>query len=86
MIFTFLKIIGTGFMLSVSTLANAILIDSGDHSSNTESGLDCLDWTETRNMTQTGASTQFSGEGWPAATGALAHGLLSYFLLDDLEL
>jgi hypothetical protein len=52
MTFKFLKIIGIGFILSVSTLANATLIDNGYYSTDTESGLDWFDWTETLNDTQ----------------------------------
>jgi hypothetical protein len=79
MTFTFLKIIGIGFILSVSTLANATLIDNGDYTTDTESGLDWLDWTETVDMTQSEALTLFGGAGWRAATGAEARGLLGNF-------
>jgi hypothetical protein len=84
MIFKFLKIIGIGLILSVSTLANATLIDNGDYSTDTESGLDWLDWTETKNMTQIEALSQFSGAGWRAATGDEASGLMENFFLDGL--
>jgi hypothetical protein len=80
----FLKIIGIGFILSVSTLANATLIDNGDYSTDTESGLDWLDWTETKNMTQIEALSQFSGAGWRAATRDEASGLMENFFLDGL--
>jgi hypothetical protein len=81
----FLKIIGIGFILSVSTLANATLIDNGDYSTDTESGLDWLDWTETnKNMTQIEAVSQFSGAGWRAATGDEASGLMENYFKDFL--
>jgi hypothetical protein len=76
MTFKFLKIIGIGFILSVSTLANATLIDNGDYSTDTESGLDWLDWTETINMTQSEALIDFSGAGWRVATATEAVGLI----------
>jgi hypothetical protein len=76
MIFKFLKIMGIGFILSVSTLANATLIDYGDYTTDTESGLDWLDWTETNDMTQSGALALFSGEGWRIATANEAVELL----------
>jgi hypothetical protein len=82
MTFKFLKIIGIGFILSVSTLANATLIDNGDYTTDTESGLDWLDWTETKGMTEIGALTQFSEAGWRAATGIEAGGLLENFFGD----
>jgi hypothetical protein len=81
MTFTFLKIIGIGFILSVSTLANATLIDNGDYTTDTESGLDWLDWTLTINKTQTEALTQFSGAGWRAATGDELADLLENFFV-----
>ena len=67
---------GIGFILSVSTLANATLIDYGDYTTDTESGLDWLDWTETNDMTQSGALALFSGEGWRIATANEAVELL----------
>jgi hypothetical protein len=73
MTFTFLKIIGIGFILSVSTLANATLIDNGDYTTDTESGLDWLDWTETLSDTQSEALAEFSGDGWRIATATEAH-------------
>jgi hypothetical protein len=76
MTFTFLKIIGIGFILSVSTLANATLIDNGDYTTDTESGLDWLDWTETLSDTQSEALAEFSGDGWRIATATEALGLL----------
>jgi hypothetical protein len=84
MTFTFLKIIGMGFMLSVSTLANATLIDNGDYTTDTESGLDWLDWTLTVNKTQAEALTIFSAAGWRVATGTEARGLLGDFFEVDL--
>jgi hypothetical protein len=68
----FLKIIGIGFILSVSTLANATLIDNGDYTTDTVSGLDWLDWTETLNDTQAEALLEFSGDGWRIATSSEA--------------
>jgi hypothetical protein len=65
MTFKFLKIIGIGFILSVSTLANATLIDNGDYSTDNESGLDWLDWSATFNMTQSVALS--SQPGWRLA-------------------
>jgi hypothetical protein len=79
MTFKFLKIIGIGFILSVSTLANATLIDNGNYTTDTESGLDWLDWTETVDMTQSEALTRFGGAGWRAATETEARGLLGDF-------
>jgi hypothetical protein len=79
----FLKIIGIGFILSVSTLANATLIDNGDYSTDTESGLDWLDWAETKGMTQGYALSQFSDAGWRAATEIEAFGLMENFFNDD---
>jgi hypothetical protein len=81
----FLKIIGIGFILSVSTLANATLIDNGDYTTDTVSGLDWLDWTLTKNMTQAEALTQFSGAGWRIATGIEARGLLNDFFGTDFH-
>jgi hypothetical protein len=71
----FLKVIGIGFILSVSTLANATLIDNGDYTTDTESGLDWLDWTETVNDTQAEALLEFSGDGWRIATSSEAQDL-----------
>jgi hypothetical protein len=76
MIFKFLKIIGIGYLLSVSTLANATFIDNGDYTTDTESGLDWLDWTETINMTQSEALIDFSGAGWRIATSTEATALI----------
>jgi hypothetical protein len=81
----FLKIIGIGFILSVSTLANATLIDNGDYTTDTESGLDWLDWTLTKNKTQAEALAQFSGAGWRIATGIEARGLLNDFFGTDFH-
>jgi hypothetical protein len=72
----FLKIIGIGFILSVSTLANATLIDNGDYTTDTVSGLDWLDWTETVKYTQAEALFEFSGDGWRIATSSEALQLL----------
>jgi hypothetical protein len=77
MTFKFLKIIGIGFILSVSTLANATLIDNGDYTTDTVSGLDWLDWTLTGNKTQAEALYMFSGAGWRIATAAEATGLIA---------
>jgi hypothetical protein len=77
MMFKFLKIIGIGFILSVSTLANATLIDNGDYTTDTVSGLDWLDWTLTGNKTQAEAILMFSGAGWRIATAAEATGLIA---------
>jgi hypothetical protein len=83
--FKFLKIIGIGFILSVSTLANATLIDNGDYSTDTESGLDWLDWTETIDMSQAEALDEFGGAGWRIATASEARGLLEReFNIDNL--
>jgi hypothetical protein len=80
MMFKFLKIIGIGFILSVSTLANATFIDNGDYTTDTESGLDWLDWTETMDDTQAEALAEFSGDGWRIATSMEATDLIeSYF-------
>jgi hypothetical protein len=76
MTFKFLKIIGIGFILSVSTLANATLIDNGDYTTDTESGLDWLDWTETMNDTQAEALLEFSGDGWRIASASEAQDLI----------
>jgi hypothetical protein len=76
MTFKFLKIIGIGFILSVSTLANATLIDNGDYSTDNESGLDWLDWTLTADKTQAEALTLFGGAGWRIATKSEAMGLM----------
>jgi hypothetical protein len=81
----FLKIVGIGFILSVSTLANATLIDNGDYSADTVSGLDWLDWTLTRDKTQTEALAQFGGAGWRMATSTEAVGLMeNHFDVDVL--
>jgi hypothetical protein len=80
MTFKFLKIIGIGFILSVSTLANATLIDNGDYTTDTESGLDWLDWTHTLDDTQAEALLEFSGDGWRIATRSETLNLLeNYF-------
>jgi hypothetical protein len=80
MMFKFLKIIGIGYLLSVSTLANATFIDNGDYTTDTESGLDWLDWTKTMYDTQAEALAEFSGDGWRIATSMEATDLLeSYF-------
>jgi hypothetical protein len=76
MMFKFLKIIGIGYLLSVSTLANATLIDNGDYTTDTESGLDWLDWTKTLNYTQSEALDEFGGAGWRIATATEADGLM----------
>jgi hypothetical protein len=79
MMFKFLKIIGVGYLLSVSTLANATFIDNGAYTTDTGSGLDWLDWTETINATQTEALDEFSDKGWRPATLVEADGLMQDF-------
>ena len=79
MTFKFLKIIGIGFILSVSTLANATFIDNGDYTTDTESGLDWLDWTETLNDTQAEALAEFSDDDWRIATAMEATDLLERY-------
>jgi hypothetical protein len=79
MTFKFLKIIGIGFILSVSTLANATFIDNGDYTTDTESGLDWLDWTETMNDTQAEALAEFSDDDWRIATAMEATDLLERY-------
>ena len=82
----FLKIIGIGFILSVSTLANATLIDNGDYTTDTVSGLDWLDWTKTLNYTQSEALDEYSVAGWRIATEAEAKGLiLNHFMYTMLD-
>jgi hypothetical protein len=76
MVSTFSKVIALGFMLSISTLANAELVDNDFYTTDTESGLDWLDWTETNGMTQSGALALLSGEGWRIATANEAVELL----------
>jgi hypothetical protein len=68
MTFKFLKIMGIGIILSFSTLANATLIDNGDYSTDTESGLDWLDWTLTIDKTQAEALAVYGSEGYRLAT------------------
>ena len=75
----FFKIIGIGFILSVSTLANATLIDNGDYSTDTVSGLDWLDWTLTVDKTQAEALTIYGSEGWRTATQTEATNLMENF-------
>jgi hypothetical protein len=79
MTFKFLKIIGIGFIMSVSTLANATLIDNGDYSTDNESGLDWLDWTLTVDKTQEEALTMYGSAGWRTATQAEATKLMENF-------
>jgi hypothetical protein len=79
MTFKFLKIIGIGFILSVSTLANATFIDNGDYTTDTESGLDWLDWSETLSDTQAQAVAEFNGDGWRIATSTEANDLLERY-------
>jgi hypothetical protein len=79
MLFKFLKIIGIGFILSVSTLANATLIDKGDYTTDTVSGLDWLDWSLTKNHTLESALLKFSDDGWRATTENEASQLISDF-------
>jgi hypothetical protein len=81
MTFRLLKVISLGFILSVSTLANAQLVDNGDYSTDTISGLDWLDWTKTINYTQAEALDEYSVSGWRIATEAEAKGLmLNHFM------
>jgi len=79
MTFKFLKIIGIGFIMCVSTLANATLIDNGDYSTDNESGLDWLDWTLTVDKTQAEALTMYGSAGWRTATPAEATKLMENF-------
>ena len=79
MTFKFLKIIVLGYMLSVSTLANAILIDNGVYNTDTLSGLDWLDWNETKGNTQAQAVADWSGDGWRVATASEAQTLMLNF-------
>jgi hypothetical protein len=74
MTFTFLKIICIGFILSVSTLANATLIDNGDYTTDIASGLDCSQLSRIRcsNMPSE-ALAEFSSDGWRIATATEAH-------------
>jgi hypothetical protein len=66
--------------MSVSTLANATLIENGDYSTDTESGLDWLDWSRTVNKTQSEALAMFSVAGWRPATGSEARVMIeNYF-------
>jgi hypothetical protein len=85
MTFKFLKIIGIGFIMSVSSLANATLIDNGDYSTDNESGLDWLDWTLTKDKTQAEALTLYSSEGWRIATKSEALSLMDNIYGVDLD-
>jgi hypothetical protein len=76
MTFKFLKMIGIGFILSFSTLANATLIDNGDYSTDTLSGLDWLDWTLTVDKTHAEALAIYGSEGYRLATLTEAQDLL----------
>jgi hypothetical protein len=64
--------------------ANATLIDNGDYSTDTESGLDWLDWTLTTNKTQAEALTLYSGSGWRIASKSEALGLMDNFFGVDV--
>ena len=65
--------------MSVSTLANATLIDNGDYSTDTESGLDWLDWSLTVDKTQAEALAMYGSAGWRIATQVETTGLIENF-------
>lgn len=56
-----------GLVLSVSGLANATLIDNGSYTTDTEAGLEWLDWTTTSGETQADAIATFGSGGWRIA-------------------
>jgi hypothetical protein len=80
MMFKFLKIIGIGFILSVSTLANATFIDNRVYTTDTESG---FDWTGTVEDTHH-YTAQISVTILRTATANEAGGLMSKFFMDGL--
>jgi hypothetical protein len=77
-LFMFKKLLPLLFLFA-GFQANATLIDNGDYSTDTESGLDWLDWTLTVDKTQAEALTQFGGAGWRIATESEALGLMENF-------
>jgi hypothetical protein len=74
-LFMFKKLLPLLFLFA-GFQANATLIDNGDYSTDTQSGLDWLDWTLTTDMTQHDALLHFSRAGWRIATATEAVGLI----------
>ncbi|MGI9309123.1 MAG: hypothetical protein ACR2P6_07665, partial [Gammaproteobacteria bacterium] len=61
--------------LLIGSAAHAAIVDNGGFTTDTVSGLDWLDLTETTSMTILDAEAAFSGNGWRLATGAEVHDL-----------
>jgi hypothetical protein len=78
--FAFLKVVGVILILSVSTLANAIIIDNGSYT--TVDGLDWLDFSATINMTQ--AEALAANSGWRAASLFEASSMMDAFFGREL--
>jgi hypothetical protein len=82
-LFMFKKLLPLLFLFT-GFQANATLIDNGDYSTDTESGLDWLDWTLTTDKTQAEALTLYSGSGWRIASKSEALGLMDNFFGVDV--
>jgi hypothetical protein len=78
--FEFLKVVGVILILSVSTLANAGIIDNGSYT--TVDGLDWLDFSTTIDMTQADAIAANSG--WRAASLYEATSMMNTFFEREL--
>ena len=78
--FKFLKVVGVILIISVSTLANAGIIDNGSYT--TVDGLDWLDFSATINMTQ--AEALAANSGWRAASMYEAMSMMDTFFGREL--
>ncbi len=74
-----LKAAIAGLILSIGGYANATLIDNDMYTTDSESGLDWLDWTAASGVTQTDALTTFESGGWRVANQNDVYELLNNF-------
>jgi hypothetical protein len=74
-----LKAAVAGLILSIGGFANATLIDNDSYTTDSESGLDWLDWTAASGVTQTDALATFESGGWRVANENDVFELLNNF-------
>jgi hypothetical protein len=68
--------IGVVVLMVAMGSSNAALINNGDYTTDTETGLDWLDLSKTNGMNYISAQTLFSGDGWVHATESQFEGLI----------
>jgi len=74
-----LKAAVAGLILPIGGFANATLIDNDSYTTDTESGLDWIDWTAASGVTQTDALAIFESGGWRVANQNDVYELLNNF-------